>query len=127
MGLFSKKKKPEVRKLPALPEELGEIPEEEFPAYEPQFRPEPHEFRVPIEKPRTLFAETKPIYIKIDKYKSAMKTLAEIKARLTEAEKILNNLQKIKNEEDQEFENWREDIEQIKERLLSVDKNLFEI
>ncbi len=127
MGLFSKKKKPKIRKLPALPEELGEIPEGDFPAYEPQFRPEPHEFKLPIDKPRTLFVEAKPIYIKIDKYKSAMKTLAEIKARLTEAEKILSNLQKIKNEEDQEFENWRTDIEQIKQRLLSVDKTLFEI
>lgn len=121
MGLFSKKQK-EIRQLPPLPEE---IPQEEFPSYEPQFRPE--EFKIPIEKPRSITLESKPIYVKIDKYKSAMKTLAEIKARLFEAEKILDNLRKIKNEEDNEFENWRNDIEQIKEKLLSVDKELFEV
>lgn len=125
MGLFSKKKK-KFRELPPLPDELSK--EEEI-LYEPQFKPEiPRErFRLPIEKPKSIFVEQKPIYIKIDKYKSAMKTLAEIKARLLEAEKILSNLQKIKNEEDQEFENWRNDIEQIKDKLLSVDKNLFEV
>lgn len=121
MGLFSKKKKKEIRLLPPLPEEL---PEEDM-LYEPQFKPE--RFKLPIDKPKSIFIEQKPIYIKIEKYKAAMKTLAEIKARLTEAEKILNNLQKIKNEEDQEFENWRNDIEQIKQKLLSVDEKLFEV
>lgn len=120
MGLFSKKKKV-VRKLPPLPEEISE----EDVLYEPQFKPE--RFRLPIEKPRSILVEQKPIYIKIEKYKAAMKTLAEIKARLTEAEKILNNLTKIKNEEDQEFETWRNDLEQIKQKLLSVDQKLFEI
>jgi len=130
MGLFSKKKK-EVRKLPLLPEEkLEERTKEEIPIYEPQLpsseiKPEIPE--IPIEKPKSIIQESKPIYVKIEKYRSAIKTLEEIKTKLTEAEKLLNNLQKLKNEEDEEFENWRSSIEQIKEKLLSVDKNLFEI
>lgn len=123
MGLFSKKKKEEVRNLPLLPEE-----QEEFPSYEAQFpKVETEEFKIPIERPRSLISESKPIYIKIEKYKSAMKTLEEIRSRLTEAEKIINNLQKLKNEEDQEFENWQKDIEELKEKLLSVDEELFEV
>lgn len=121
MGLFSKKK-PEVRNLPLLPEE-----QEEFPSYEAQFPKVEEEFKIPIEKPRSLISESKPIYVKIERYKSAIKTLEEIRARLMEAEKIINNLQKLKNEEDREFENWRSDIEQIKEKLLSVDEELFEV
>lgn len=127
MGLFSKKKKKNIRELPLLPEEKPKEPGE-LPIYEPQFPKIESKIPVPpIEKPKTIFAEQKPIYIKIEKYKSAIKTLEEIKARLNEAEKILNNLQKLKEEEDKEFENWKSDIEKIKDKLLSVDKNLFEI
>lgn len=122
MGLFSKKK-PEVRNLPLLPEEQPE----EFPTYEPQFNRDSEEFKIPIEKPRSLLGESKPIYVKIEKYQAAIKTLEEIRSRLVEAEKIINNLQKIKNEEDSEFENWRKDVEEIKEKLLSVDEDLFEV
>ncbi len=132
MGLFSKKKKKKLRELPLLPEEKPAEASKEFPVYEPQLSRIEHELgpkppTLPIEKPKTIFTEEKPIYIKIDKYKSAIKTLEEIKSKLIEAEKILNNLRKLKNEENEEFENWRSDIEEIKEKLLSVDKNLFEI
>lgn len=125
MGLFSKKK-PEMRELPPLSVEMPEKMPEELPSYEPQFKMEPEEFRMPIEKPEPITREVRPIYVKIDKYKEALKTLAEIKARLVETEKVLNNLQKIKAEEDRELEDWRSDIEQIKEKLLSIDKELFE-
>lgn len=119
MGLFSKKKKEEKPK--------------EFPIYETHAPDLKEPFSIPLRKPEPPLAplttkargEEKPIFVKIDKYKAAISTIEDIKAKLENIEKILRNLNKIKSEEEDELENWQRDVSIIKEKLLSVDKNLF--
>lgn len=136
MGLFKRKKKEEKPKIPEFPK----LPEEpSFPTYEPQLKKfslqkdeELPELEIPIKKPKipervTLPAEEKPLFVKIEKYKSAVDIVNKIKNKLSEAEKILENLNKIKNQEDEELEKWQTDIDSIKENLLKVDKELFEV
>lgn len=133
MGLF-RKKKPKIESLPEFPKL-----KESFPSYEPQLprveKPSPPitpKFRFPETKP--VFEEptfrqkpvSGPLFVKIDKYKAAVKTIDDIKARLNEAEKILRNLNKINDEEQHELSEWQHDITEIKEKLLKVDKDLFE-
>src|SRR3989338_1303921 len=69
--------------------------------------------------------EGRPIFIKLDDYKDAIHTLDIIKARLRETEKILNEISNLRREEDRELENWKSDLERMKEKILYIDTNLF--
>jgi hypothetical protein len=85
----------------------------------------PHKLAEPVHKPKP--TGEKPIYVKIEKYKTAVSTLEEIQNKLGEAEKVLKELNRLKNEEDGEIQKWQEDISDIKEKLESVDQALFEV
>lgn len=129
MGLFSRKKKPET-KIPDFPSYESQIRSFETPTSfdkipEPEFD-EP-EFDMPIRrKGFQPVGEEKPLFVKVEKYKTAVKHIDEIKSKLAEAEKVLRNLNNIKSEEEQEIKAWQEDIDEIKAKLMEVDKSLFE-
>jgi hypothetical protein len=71
--------------------------------------------------------ESKPIFIKLNKYNSAKNSLEKIKDLANEAEGLLSDLNHTREEEDRELDKWKSDIEKIKENLLSIDKKLFEL
>jgi len=88
--------------------------------------------RKPIQEEKVMVSrrspdETKPIFVKIEKYKTAIDLIDQIKSRISEAEKILIDIENLKANEDKELENWKSELQEIKEKLLSVDKNLFEV
>ena len=106
MSLFHRKEEkrslPEFSRLPELPK---------FPVYEPEIKmPEIREIKsavnqpgllsdIPIRKPQPIriierpspekiVLEEKPIFVKIDKYKEAIRTIDQIKAKLKEDQKL---------------------------------------
>ncbi len=142
MGLFSKKKEPEVKpelpplKFPELPSEQKEQvaqpaqPQaEEISPKEEQIIKEAIAPAKPAveEKPIPKMEEEKPLFVKIEKYKEVMTTLSELKSKLKNASDILNELDKIKEDEEKELASWHSDLEAIKERLMKIDQTLFEI
>jgi glutamate synthase domain-containing protein 2 len=66
------------------------------------------------------------LFVKIDKYQESMRTLNLIKESLMSTEHILNKLQQIKSQEDNEIQQWHEQIKRIKQKIVFIDKNLFE-
>ncbi len=69
----------------------------------------------------------KPIFVKIDSYKEAIESIETIKGLCKEADLVLADLSKIRSEEDKELAKWHSDVEKIKNKLLVVDKKLFEL
>lgn len=140
MGLFSpKKKEPKKEELPPL--NFPELPKKGFPSFEEIKkaaipRQETREIRQAIiPPPQEMVVEEhhagfqpgeKPLFVKIEKYKEVMATVNELKKRLSEASSILTELNKIKENEERELAAWHDDLELIKERLMSIDKTLFE-
>lgn len=140
MGLFGpKKKEPKREELPPL--NFPELPKKGFPSFEEveqaaiprqearQIRqaiaPPPQE--MVVEKhPASFQPGEKPLFVKIEKYREVMGTVNELKKRLAEASSILTELNKIKEQEERELAAWHDDLELIKERLMSIDKTLFE-
>lgn len=151
MGLFSaKKQSKEVLRFPRPPEKTS------FPEYRPQMPiPEPLRiklpelrpeesigFNMPIrrpEMPRPMMPEelaptlplstslgSQPLFVKIDKYRAAIRALDEIKQRISDAESTLARLNAIKIKETDEITQWEGEIRNIKEKLMAIDKNLFE-
>jgi len=151
-GFGKKKKDREFPEFPRLPPKMPEGPRYESPIQNMEEQEEiPQEpIRIPVRKPifeslspirepfmeplreemqASVFQETsvrQPVYIKLSKYKAAVKSIRDIHLKLQEAEKILAQIIEIKAKEDEEIEKWREDITSIKNRLMEVDKNLFE-
>lgn len=156
MGLFSRKKRPvDSLKLPELPrlefpsyEQQVRPVMQEKPSFE---KPDLHELKemvretkgqnvdIPIRKiipqqglERSIparhfdFKEEKPLFVKIDKYKQAINDIEHIRNRLREAEHLLDEIDRLRIEEQRELENWRSEVNRIKEKLLDIDKKLFE-
>jgi hypothetical protein len=144
MGLFSKKQKKELPQFPRLPERPS------FPEYKQQVAtPEPfkmdlpevepeEEFKIPVRKPMPRpmpqqmpslpsTPSRQPLFVKIDRYKAAIDALNDIKEKLAEAEDTLAKLNAIKLRESDEITRWETEISGIKEKLMLIDKNLFEI
>ncbi len=156
MKLFSKKgeeAKPELPplKFPEFPKEEAKVPSYEagispaeaaslkeaiqprleIPIRKPMMRPTAQ--RPPVEESSYEEPEEKGIqkrgqtlFVKIERYKEAVAKMEHIKEKIVEAEKILSNLDEMKRQEDEELIRWHQDLETIKNKILSVDKSLFE-
>ncbi len=148
MGLFSpKKKETQKGKLPPL--NFPELPPKEPVTFEEAAIPqqEARQIRQAITPPRQMVppleehmveeehhfepasvshTREKPLFVKIEKYREVMATVNDLKKRLNEASSILTELNKIKEEEERELNAWHDDLELIKERLMRIDKTLFE-
>lgn len=66
-----------------------------------------------------------PVYIRIDKFKSAINSFQEIQAKLSEIDNLLRKINEQKRKEDEELREWEREIEMIKARIESIDKNIF--
>lgn len=135
---FGKKKKSEMRGFEPIERPI--LPPLDIPKFDragiPDFKEEPNELDIPVRKPMLpkapMFMEggrraQGPLYVKVSKYKTVLGQMDIIKARLNEAEHILNKLMEIKANEDRELEKWQSDLAEIKEKLISIDSSLFEI
>src|SRR3989338_2406278 len=132
MGLFSKKKE---EKIPAISSniklvqpklnisEFPEIHKEETPV--PLYKPTLSEITTEDISTSRLTTSEKPLFIKIEKYKSAMEELESLKEKIHTTEEILNSLEDIRRKEDRQIQTWREELNKLKNKLLNIDKDLF--
>lgn len=67
-----------------------------------------------------------PVFVKVEEYKSILQLLDGIKQRLAQAKNLLATVNELKQQEDQQLEAWARDIDDVEERLNSVDKSLLE-
>ena len=72
-------------------------------------------------------AGDKPIYVKMDQYKDAMHNIDKIKELCNGADKMLGEISRLRSSEDRELEKWQDEVDKIKDKILLVDKKLFEI
>ncbi|MDD4878104.1 MAG: hypothetical protein PHO02_03650 [Candidatus Nanoarchaeia archaeon] len=134
MGLFSKKKEVEVKtelpplKFPELPPEEHEPTPTETEALKQAVSPVSlPPVSMPRETSRFEQNEEKPLFVKVEKYREVMVTLNELKNKLKDAGDLLVELNKIKEQEERELSAWQDDLNAIKEKLINIDRTLFEL
>jgi hypothetical protein len=66
-----------------------------------------------------------PVFIRLDKFETSLKTFEKAKKQLTEIEKMLKNIEDIKKEEEAQLESWKSEIMKIKEQIQKVDSDIF--
>jgi tetrahydromethanopterin S-methyltransferase subunit G len=66
------------------------------------------------------------VFVKVDEYKAIRELLDSIRQRLAQAKSLLARVNELKQKEDAQIESWARDLEDVEERLASVDKSLLE-
>jgi hypothetical protein len=69
--------------------------------------------------------KTEPLFIRIDKFEESLKTFDNIKTKVSEIDKMLGDIKKIREEEEEELKVWEEKIQSTKKQIEKIDKNLF--
>jgi hypothetical protein len=88
--------------------------------------PERKESKVTENNYVSLDSKTKEVFVKIDKFQSARKSLSLAKEKVEEIESMLKKIRDIRMREDQELTAWERDIESVKSRIEDISKNIFE-
>ena len=77
----------------------------------------------PMQKPVTL--EREPIFIRLDKFEESLNIFKRTKEKISEVEELLKQTKELKEKENQELASWETDVQQIKNQIEKVDKNIF--
>src|SRR3989344_5761218 len=121
---------PPLKLPPPLIEPVFEEPKEEAEYHSPEFE----EFQTPIRRPfkpmlgeepiigsemftHHITNDAKPIFVKLEKYKSAINSINELKRKIKETEELIHEIEIIKAQEDKELANWQKHISDIKSKL----------
>jgi len=92
---------------------------------EPPFRPEPsEEFKPSL--PQSTSGKNSDVFVKIDKFRAARKSLKTSQDTIEEISSLLNKIRETKMREEQELASWERDIENTKARIKEVTDNIFE-
>jgi hypothetical protein len=125
----SKERAPEVPKIPNYEQEFGTIKKEVNKPIIAQPKQQPR-INIPERKPMdnvNRVSGDKPVFVKIDNYQDAMSNIDKVKDMIGEAEDLLDNIHKLRADEDRELESWHRSLDKLKDRLLNVDRKLFEL
>jgi hypothetical protein len=69
--------------------------------------------------------EMTPVFVKIDEYKEVLDILEVIKGKIDVAQKTLDEIRKLKDEEDRELSSWSSNLDSITEKIGDIDKTIF--
>ncbi|MEM0465498.1 MAG: hypothetical protein QXW97_02240 [Candidatus Pacearchaeota archaeon] len=75
---------------------------------------------------KNLEKREEPVYIRLDKFQLTINTFRELKEKIKEIENLLSKIREIKAREDKELDEWEREIETIKIKIESIDKEIFE-
>jgi len=86
--------------------------------------PQPREFKQEVRK--NPLKSNEPIYIRLDKFKTTLESFEDIKEKVEDIEKLLIKIKDIREQEDKELNEWELEIQMIKTRIETIDKNIFD-
>ncbi|MEK6890341.1 MAG: hypothetical protein AABX35_04080 [Nanoarchaeota archaeon] len=88
--------------------------------------PERKNSKMPESNFISLDSKTKEVFVKIDKFQSARKSLSSAREKVQEIELMLKKIRDVRMREEQELTGWERDIESVKLRIEEISKNIFE-
>ena len=80
---------------------------------------------LPVTTKPALSKKIEPVYIQIDKFKTAILNFEEIQNKIKEVESFLQKIKEIKQKEDEELRQWEQELETIKSRMYHIDNSIF--
>ncbi|HOW36661.1 MAG TPA: hypothetical protein PLK34_00195 [Candidatus Pacearchaeota archaeon] len=65
------------------------------------------------------------VFIKLEKFEESLDLFTDMKKQLVEAEKLLNKIKEVKEQENDELVSWTTKMESMKNQIERIDKNIF--
>ena len=69
--------------------------------------------------------KAEPVFVRIDKFEQTLKVFDKAKEKIMDIEKMLKDIRKLKDKEEEELNNWEKEIQTTKAQIERVDKELF--
>jgi len=66
------------------------------------------------------------VFIRLDKFHSARRSLNETKTRLEDIDSLLRKIREIKQREEQELSAWEKEVSELKAKIQSIRENIFD-
>lgn len=67
-----------------------------------------------------------PIFVRIDKFQLAKKSIEQIRKKIDEMESVIEKLNEVKAKEEEEIKSWSSEISNLKMKLSEIDSNIFD-
>lgn len=61
-----------------------------------------------------------PVFVKINQYKDLTAILNKIQTRLEATDKLIEQLETVKDEEDRRIQEWKESLELVRNKVATV-------
>jgi len=75
--------------------------------------------------PKNITMQTEPVFVKIDKFREVTENFEKIKSKVSDIEKMFNEIKQIKEKENRELQEWENEIHSIKTRVSLINDSLF--
>lgn len=76
---------------------------------------------------RMTTAEEKPVFVKLEEYRDVINNIEVLKQKIKETEYFIDKIEELRAQEQQELQNCHANINKLKEKLIAIDKKLFEV
>lgn len=70
--------------------------------------------------------EKSPVFIKIEEYRKVLDTVDALKKQIVTIRKTITDINKLRDEEQEELTQWTQRVDDIEQKILLVDNVLFE-
>lgn len=67
-----------------------------------------------------------PVFVKIDEYKDIVDIVNLTHDKIKKARQLLARIDELKNQEDTTIRHWKEELNQVEQRVVDIDHKLFE-
>lgn len=103
-------------------------PEDEEPKFTQKYQPTVRVAKAIVSSNAAIQTQkaTTDIFVKIDKFYSAKKSLLSAKQDIEDIDSFLKKIRDTKIKEERELANWEKQIESIKERIQNINNSIFE-
>lgn len=66
------------------------------------------------------------VFVKIEEYKDIMDLVNLMREKIHHSKRLLDQIAQLKKQEDQELASWAKELEDIENRVATIDKTLLE-
>ena len=92
---------------------------------EPQMTERINSPRRSLNKLKETVKEAEPLFVRLDKFKESHTILDNVKKQMHEITHLLNETNAIKEKEDQQLKMWETELQEIKNNIEKIDRDLF--
>ena len=68
--------------------------------------------------------ESNPVFVKIDKYKEILDIVEVINKKVVNVKQLLSQLEELKSKEEEEIMNWEKNMDEITQKLESLQEEM---